>query len=135
MFVDSNIWCFYFDNTCKEHANVKKFLENVLEKEKIEINTVIVMEVSHFLVKNLGPSIGKGKIDIFLSLPMNILDFDFSLMKLSINMLADYFHSGIDGRDATMLAAMKKSGSNTIATHDSAFKKIDWIKVVDPVHG
>ncbi len=133
MLIDSNIWCFYFDESCKEHKAVSDYLESVLSKKEILSNTVVIMEVSHFLVKNLGPRIGKEKIDILTSFPMKTADLDFSLMKLSINMLCDYSHLGIGGRDATLLATLKRTKTNTIMTHDAAFRKIDWLEVVDPV--
>ena len=131
--IDSNMWCFYFDQSCKEHKNVAKAVENALAKEQILSNTVVIMEVSHFLVKNLGPRIGKEKLDILLSFPMTIIDLDFSLMKKSIELLCDYSHTGIGGRDATLLAAMKNAKTDKIMTNDNAFKKIDWLDVLDPV--
>ncbi len=130
--IDSNIWCFYFDESCKEHKKVSAELEKILSKEQVLINTVIIMEVSHFLVKNLGPSIGKEKINTFLSLPMTVIDTDFSLSKKSIEMLCNYSHEGIGGRDATLLATMKKTETTKIMTHDNAFKKIGWVNVADP---
>jgi predicted nucleic acid-binding protein len=63
--IDSNIWSYYFDQSSKEHEYVIRPVEKFIEKEEIVINTVIVMEVSHFLVKNLGAAIGKEKIEIF----------------------------------------------------------------------
>jgi predicted nucleic acid-binding protein len=51
--IDSNIWNYYFDQSSKEHEYVIRAVEKFIEKEEIVINTVIVMEVSHFLVKNL----------------------------------------------------------------------------------
>ena len=131
--VDSNIWCYYFDESSKEHEKVSDFVENIIKKEKIISNSVIIIEVSHFLVKNLGSRIGKEKTDILLSSPMLIIDLDFSLTKASIDMLCDYSHVGIGGRDATILATLKKTKTSKIITHDSAFKKIDWLDVIDPV--
>ncbi len=131
--VDSNMWCFYFDESSKEHNKVKVALEDVILKEQIISNSVVIMEVSHFLVKNLGPVIGKTKVDILLSFPITIDDVDFSLMKQSINMLCDHSHIGIGGRDATLLATLKRTKTDKIMTNDSAFKKIDWVDVFDPL--
>lgn len=131
--IDSNIWCYYFDESCKEHSKIAEAVERALAKERILLNTIIVMEVSHFLVKNLGPSVGKEKIEIFLSLPMTILDLTFSSLHGSIELLCAYSHEGSGGRDATVLDAMKRAGINKIMTHDQAFKKIDWLEVIDPL--
>ena len=42
---------------------------------------------------------------------------------------------GIGGRDATLLAAMKKTNATKILTHDVAFKGVDWLEVIDPIPG
>jgi predicted nucleic acid-binding protein len=131
--IDSNIWNYYFDKSSREHEYVIRPLEEFIEKEDIVINTVIVMEVSHFLIKNLGATKGKEKIEIFLELPLRIIDFDFSLMKESLEMLCKYSHLGIGGRDSTILATLKKVNCKKIFTHDKSFKKIKWLKVFDPI--
>ena len=64
---------------------------------------------------------------------MKVIDLDLSLMDLSISMLCDYSHLGIGGRDATLLATSKQTRTNEIMTNDAAFKKIDWVKVTDPL--
>ncbi len=131
--IDSNMWCFYLDESSKENKKISKIIESLLEKEQILSNSAVIMEVSHFLIKNLGPRIGKTKIDTLISFPMTIIDLDFSLMRQSIDMLCDYSHTGIGGRDATLLATLKHAGSNRIMTNDRAFKKIDWVDVFDPL--
>ena len=55
------------------------------------------MEVAHYLIKNLGSLEGKRKMDVFLSYPMEIVDFDYNLAKKSIELLARYFYAGIGG--------------------------------------
>ena len=64
-FIDSNIWCYYFDRSAQEHDVVSESLELVLEGG-VAINTVVAMEVAHYLIKNLG-HLGKKKVDLFLS--------------------------------------------------------------------
>ncbi len=95
------------------------------------INTVVAMEVAHYLIKSLG-SEGKRKMDIFLSYPMEIIDFDQSLARKSVEYLTKYSQTGIGGRDATILAWMEKLGIRKLMTHDRAFKRLDFIEVVDP---
>lgn len=85
-FIDSNIWCYYLDRTASEHDAVSKCLEQVLEGS-VAINSVVAMEVAHYLIKNLG-NLGKKKMDLFLSYPMEIVDFDQSLTRESIEYLA-----------------------------------------------
>ncbi|HOV51533.1 MAG: tRNA(fMet)-specific endonuclease VapC [Methanosaeta sp. PtaB.Bin018] len=131
IFVDSNIWCYYFDRSAQEHEAVSERLEGVLEGG-VAINTVVAMEVAHYLIKSLG-SKGKRKMDIFLSYPMEIIDFDQNLARKSVEYLAKYSQTGIGGRDATILASMEELGTRKLMTHDRAFKRLDFIEVVDPV--
>ena len=130
IFVDSNIWCYYFDRSAQEHNAVSKSLEQVLD-DGVAINTVVAMEVAHYLIKSLG-SEGKRKMDVFLSYPMEIIDFDHYLARKSVEYLAKYSQTGIGGRDATILASMEELGTRKLMTHDRAFKRLDFIDVVDP---
>jgi len=130
-FIDSNIRCYYLDRSAREHDAVSKCLEQVLEG-CVTINTVVAMEVAHYLIRNLG-NLGKKKRDLFLSYPMEIVDFDQSLARESIEYLAKYSQTGIGGRDATILASMQMLGIQKLMTHDRAFKRIDFIEVIDPI--
>jgi predicted nucleic acid-binding protein len=131
IFIDSNIWCYYFDRSALEHDIVSEKLEQALDKG-VAINTVVEMEVAHYLIKNLGVQ-GKKKMDVFLSFHMQVVDFDQYLAKRSIELLAKFSQTGIGGRDATILAAMEELGIKKLMTHDRAFKRIDSIDVIDPI--
>jgi predicted nucleic acid-binding protein len=131
IFIDSNIWCYYFDRSALEHDIVSEKLEQALD-EGVAINTVVEMEVAHYLIKNLGVQ-GKKKMDVFLSFHMQVVDFDQYLAKRSIELLAKFSQTGIGGRDATILAAMEELGIKKLMTHDRAFKRIDSIEVIDPI--
>ncbi len=130
-FIDSNIWCYYFDESAEEHEAVSEKLEAMLE-ENVAINTVVVMEVAHYLIKNLG-SEGTRKMEVFLSYPMKVVDLDQYLTRRSVEYLARYSHTGIGGRDATILASMDEIQAMRLMTHDRAFKRIASIEVIDPI--
>jgi len=49
------------------------------------------------------------------------------------DVLAKHTHTGIGGRDATVLQFMEEHHINVICTHDGAFKKVQNITVIDPV--
>src|SRR3989344_5542948 len=133
IFIDSNIWCYFFDESSKEHKSVVGFLAKILEKEQIIMNTLVIMEISHYLIKNLGPINGQEKIKKFLEFPFAIEDFNYELLLDSIQALSNYSHTGIGGRDASILATMKKLNVKKIITHDKDFKKIDFIEILDPI--
>ena len=133
IFIDSNIWCYYFDVSSKEHKRAALYIDSVLGKKEIAMNTLIVMEISHYLIKNLGSIKGKEKINQLLEFPFIIEDFHYDLLLDSIDLLTHYTHTGIGGRDSSILATMKKLGIKQLISHDGAFKKIDFIEVVDPI--
>ena len=133
LIIDSNIWAYYFDEDAAEHDFVVDDVEEALRSERIAINTVIIIEVAHFLIKNLGPLIGRNKLSIFLSFPFRIVDLNYELTLRALDLLAKYSHLGIGGRDATILATAETLNINEIMTHDEAFKRIEWLKTIDPV--
>jgi uncharacterized protein len=91
------------------------------------------MELSHFLIRNLGPIQGGEKLGTFLRYPLTIENLDHAMMLDSIEQLKRYSHLGIGGRNATILSFMKRSSIRKIMTHDAALKKVDWLEILDPV--
>jgi uncharacterized protein len=91
------------------------------------------MEVAHYLIKNMGSDVGRSKMDRFLSYPMEIMNFDQYLARRSVEYLAKYSQTGIGGRDATILASMEELEIKKLMTHDRAFKRLDFIEIVDPI--
>jgi predicted nucleic acid-binding protein len=132
LMIDSNIWAYYFDADAPEHKAVVPEVERGL-KEGVLINTVISMEVAHFLIKNLGPVLGKEKLDIFMRFPFDIDELDADLVKIAIDELCTHSHLGIGGRDATLLASMRRRRIDRIMTHDKALKLVPGIKAIDPI--
>ena len=133
LIVDSNIWAYYFDDQTPEHKYVVKPLEEALHTEEVAINTVIIIEVAHFLIKSLGPILGKQKLKTFLSYAPIVAELTYVVALKTIDLLAEYSHLGIGGRDAAILASMKQLGTVKIMTHDEAFKRIPSIETADPI--
>lgn len=133
LIIDTNIWAYYFDQDSPEHRFVVGPVEKALQTEQIAINTIIIMELAHFLIKNLGPVGGGEKLGLFLRYPLVISDFDYRSALDASEMLKRYSHLGVGGRDATVLAMMSRAGAKKIMTHDAALKKVDWLERTDPV--
>ncbi len=133
IFVDSNIWCYYFDASSKEHKKAAAAVDKYLKSDHIVLNTPILMEVAHYLIKNLGAVEGKAKLLRFLEFPSTIIDLDFSQSRDAIDWLAKYTHVGIGGRDATILSSMNQTKTKRLLTHDKAFARVAEIEMVDPV--
>ena len=130
--IDSNIWAYYLDADAPEHKSVAPAVRKSL-REGVMINTVVVMEVAHFLIKNLGSVLGKEKLDIFLSFPMQVDELTLDLAREAANELFKYSHLGIGGRDATLLASMRRKGVIRLMTHDETLKRVPDIKAFDPI--
>ena len=47
--------------------------------------------------------------------------------------LSNYTHTGIGGRDATIISFMKSNNIKAICTHDKSFKRVPDLEVVDPI--
>jgi predicted nucleic acid-binding protein len=138
IFVDTNIWCYFFDARLPEHEHVKGAMREVLMKETVTVNTVIVMEVAHYLTRNLGESEAKRKVEVFVTLRnMKILDFNRALMGVAVDYLTTYARSdGLGGRDSTIIASLSKFGIKSLLTHDralGAFAKKLGFESIDPI--
>ena len=133
LIVDTNIWAYYLDQDSPEHESVVGPVERALRSEQIAINTIIIMELAHFLVKNLGPINGAEKLGLFLRFPLVISNFDYKGALDSVEMLKRHSHLGVGGRDATILALMSRAGIKKIMTHDDSLKKVEWVDAIDPV--
>lgn len=134
VFIDSNIWCYYFDQSAEEHKQVSEKVDELIDSEKdLYINAVVLIEVGHFLVKNLGGIKGKKKLNQMLEFSFKISELNYPTTLNSLDILAEEHQTGIGGRDSTILASMEEKGVEKLVTHDQAFKKIDGIEVIDPV--
>lgn len=133
LIIDTNIWAYYFDLDSPEHKSVVGPVEKALKSEQIAINTIIIMELAHFLIKNLGPVNGGEKLGLFLRFPLIISDFEYRGALDAIEMLKKYSYLGVGGRDATILALMSRTKMKKIMTHDEALKKVDWLEITDPI--
>ena len=99
------------------------------------INTVVEMEVAHYLIQEPR---GSGKDEngcIPFHSPWKLLTSTKDLAKKSIELLAKFSQTGIGGRDATILLLIHGSTWYQEANdpHDRAFKRIDKIEVIDPI--
>ena len=130
--IDSNIWAYYFDADAPEHKFVVPEVRKAL-REGVLINTVVAMEVAHFLVKNLGPVLGREKFDTFMGFPLIVDELDLELVRAAVGELCKYSHLGIGGRDATLLASMRRKRVDRIITHDEALKRVPDLRAIDPI--
>jgi predicted nucleic acid-binding protein len=122
------------DETTEEHNSIKTYFDRVFEQFQFAINTIVLLEIMHYMVKRLGSELVKEKWKWFMSLDLLIDEITISCITSSFHELIKYTHTGIGGRDDSILASMKRMGEiKTLITHDSAFKKISEIQVIDPV--
>jgi predicted nucleic acid-binding protein len=137
LFVDSNIWCYYFDQRLPEYAFVRETMREIIKSEEIACNTVIVMEVAHYLVRHFTEKIARKKIDCFINLRnMQITDFNSQALSETVEILLAYAYAeGLGGRDATVIATMKLQNIKKIVSHDYIFRRLAnklELEVIDP---
>ena len=138
IFVDSNIWCYYFDQRVPEHKHVREPMREIIKSEEIACNTIIVMEVAHYIVRHFDEKNARKKIDFFINLrDMQISDFNKQMMQESLGSLLEYSYAdGLGGRDATIIATLKSQNIKRIITHDAVFKRLAaklTLEVTDPI--
>lgn len=133
IFVDSNYWIYLFDKTTIEHESVKNHFNNLYDEAILAINTVVMMEVMHYLVKRLGSEIAKEKWELFSSIDFVVGNLEFEDLDNIFSTLCKYSHTGIGGRDSTILSFMEINQISKICTHDNAFKKVPNLEIIDPI--
>lgn len=138
IFLDSNIWCYYFDRRLPEHEHVKEIVREILKSSEIACNTIVVMEVAHYLVRHFPQKVARKKVELFINLSnLKIADFNRQSMSEALEYLIENaYPAGLGGRDAAILATIKTLGINEIVSHDDVFKRLSnrlQLKVTDPI--
>jgi predicted nucleic acid-binding protein len=126
------------DSRLPEHTQIKAPIRETLMKNQIYVNTVTVMEVAHYLTRNLNTTSAREKIEALLNLrALKILDFDRETMNASLTLLEKFGGSmGLGGRDATIIASLLKNNIEILFTHDYVLKRVasrHRVTIVDPV--
>jgi predicted nucleic acid-binding protein len=113
-------------------------MRELIKSEEIACNTIIVVEVAHYLVRHFKEEAARKKIDYFMNLRnMQIADFDHHLLSEALeNLLEHGYSDGLGGRDATIIATLNLQGVKKIVSHDSAFRRLASklkLEVLDPM--
>jgi len=137
IFVDSNIWCYYFDQRLPEHDRVREPIREIIKSTEISCNTIIVMEVAHYLVRHFTEKTARRKIDFFINLRnMKIADFNRQAMIEALENLIGYAYTdSLGGRDATIITTINSQNVKKIVSHDDIFKRLASklkLEVIDP---
>ena len=137
LFVDSNICCYYFDTRLPEHLRVRDAMREIIKSQEIACNTVIAVEVAHYLVRHFTEKVARKKIETFVNLSnLDIADFNRQACNESVETLLSYgYAEGLGGRDATVIASMKFQNIKKIVSHDDIFRRLAnklELEVIDP---
>lgn len=138
IFVDSNMWVYYFDQRLPEHRHIRESMREIIKTEEIACNTLVIMEVAHYLVRHFPPETARKKIEYLINLEnIKIVDFNRQIMAEAIKNLVEHAYThGLGGRDSTVIATMKMLKINKIFSHDDIFKRLATklaIKAIDPI--
>jgi predicted nucleic acid-binding protein len=112
-------------------------MREIIKSEEIACNTVIVMEVAHYLVRHFTEKIARRKIETFINLTnIDIADFNRQSLNQTVEtLLAFAYTEGLGGRDATVIASMQLQNIKKIVSHDDIFKRLAnklELEVIDP---
>jgi|GEM_PF-462200 len=137
--LDSNVWIYTLDANLHEHADVAPAVKRLLSSDTtLFVNTVIRLEVVHYLVKNLETEVGSTDAEKFLNLEGVIMEsVTTEDVTRATEILTEYEPTGIGGRDASLVATMERAEVSNLWTHDGGLKRfgdeVDWLDVHDPV--
>ena len=137
--LDSNVWIYTLDADLHEHTDVAPAVKRLLSSDTtLFVNSVIRLEVVHYLVKNLESEVGSTDAEKFLNLEGVIAESVTTKdVTRATEILTEYEPTGIGGRDASLVATMEKADVSEIWTHDEGLKRVgdesDRLDVHDPV--
>jgi predicted nucleic acid-binding protein len=136
--IDSNVWIYYCDTTTPEHERVRKPVRSVLRTARTLVNSVVPLEVTHYLTKR-GKSAGRSRFEENFLHVENIVVQSLEERDVirSRQLLEEHHATEIGGRDASLVATMETQNVGELWTHDTGLKRLgeylDWMTVVDPV--
>ena len=133
VFIDSNYWIYLLDKTCDEHDYIVDHFKVLYDSSSLAINTIVMVEIMHYLIKRLGTTIAKQKWQLFSSIDFIVGNLEFEQLDRIFDVLSKFSHTGIGGRDASILSFMEDNNITKLCTHDKAFKKIPDIEIIDPI--
>lgn len=132
IYVDANLWIYWFDQRLPEHKHVSKTMRNAAH-EGILLNIITLIEIAHYL-RHLPKEELQNRLNTIINLEtLTPISLDIDLARLAFEQLANYAKIGIGARDSVILATMKATGTKRIASHDEAFKRIRELEVIDPI--
>ena len=131
IYIDANYWIYWFDERLPEHKFVREVMRAAV-REGALMNVITIMEIAHYL-RFLPEQEFRRRMDYIMRLSTLTLVPLVELMRESLELLIRYARLGIGSRDSVILATMRRTGVNRILTHDKAFRKIEWLEVVDVI--
>ena len=132
IYIDSNYWIYWLDERLPEHPHVEKTMKGAIQ-EGVAINRVTLLEVAHYLRMLQKQMFIQQMAAIQNLASLTVFDLDARISNLAIEMLPEQAPKGLGGRDCVILATMKVTGVESIATHDRAFNSAQGIKIIDEI--
>nr|WP_049928167.1 PIN domain-containing protein [Halopiger goleimassiliensis] len=111
-------------------------MRSILEEKPLFTATVFQIEVVHYLHTQLSNP--EEPIDRFLAFEgVSVADLTPVDVDRAVTLLEDHPTAGIGGRDATVIAAMRRYDVSRSWTYDGGLKRLgdelSWLEVTDPV--
>ena len=156
VFIDANIFLYEIFDHWKYNSSCRKFLDCVNSGEYSGVISVLICnEVFHRVMiaevveqYNIEPKYAVKHLkknweimkrlnkawDVIVNIRqiknLKIVEIDIEVLEFALGYSKKY---GLLSNDAIHLATMEKYGLTNIATNDSDFERVDWIKVWKPL--
>lgn len=141
-FLDTNILWWYFVQSSKHHLEVKKFLDPLILniENGFLVNEFVIIELLHYLIKKQGTQ-GYKLADLLLSGKFPFIEIYYDILQASdLQGILKIVHqygttTSLGGRDASIIHSMRIHSITHLITHDSAFKHVENLSILDPISG
>ncbi len=131
--IDSNILIYAYNNTSAQYIKSEKIIEEALLNATGVVSCQNLAEFSRVVTEKIPKRFSfeqARNIVLELSQGLEIITYDERTVADALSISANH---GIHFFDALLVATMEKAGINTIVTeNEKDFKKINWIKVINP---
>jgi predicted nucleic acid-binding protein len=124
VFIDSNYWIYLLEKTCDEYDYVVDHFKDLYDSSSLAINIFVMVEIMHYLIKQLGTKIVKQKWQLFSSINFIVGNLEFDQLDSIFEVLSKFSYTEIGGRDASILSLTEDNNITKLCTHDKVFKKI-----------
>ncbi|MBI4438542.1 type II toxin-antitoxin system VapC family toxin [Candidatus Woesearchaeota archaeon] len=126
IYLDANFFIFFnFDNG-KKGENARKLLREIVQGRYAVTSSLALDEVMWVIIKNNRSKELRDVIEGVYAVPnLSVKETGVEVPLIAVDIIERY---GLKPRDAFHASVMKVIGTNSIASDDADFDKVNWIR-------